>query len=602
MTIFLVVLLIALVGDVWAHVLPETFSVDAEKLPGFKLEWEASLEMHAGVISVEDSDDNSDGNDKAGLFFWDFVVPDSRVDSKSNRPLVVWLNGGPGCSSMDGALMEIGPLRVVGDKELEWNKGWFDKADLVFIDQPVGTGFSPTSESTPYDTTLVDSTSHLLKFLHSYFDIFNLDGKYDSIIVAGESYAGQYVPHLARALKDDTRFGDKVDTILLGNAWLDPNLQSLAYVPYALDTGIVDPQKNDRSFSYLLSLQDQCQNVQNELDVSKVPFEASECENILTKLLIAYKPGPKRCINVYDVSKEDDYPQCGLNWPELLPATTAYLSLAQVQEALHVGGSGAWKECNNDVHRSFSPNNGNYGAALLSGLLDDGVRVNLFSGMNDLICNYLGTESVIRKYAQPYLAAHNYSLDTNPSKGIDKFTMDAEWVHSGNSAGSLWQRGNLTYVQVYNASHMVAYDVSDVSTGLLDLARRANNATVTVVTTGESPANKEGVDEGHAVQSAHGVHTLDAVLLAVVTSAVVCVILYLVYTWRGRPQRYSALANSRPSAYTRYAYEWMSGSGGSGGSARKKRVHWIDEEDVDEDGVVDDVELDSVPVVPADKV
>ncbi|TID13285.1 hypothetical protein CANINC_004971 [Pichia inconspicua] len=569
--ILLSVLLVALVGNVWANILPESFDVDVEALPGFKREWASVLEMHAGVISVEEGEE-SDGN--AGLFFWDFRQNSSSGNTCGSRPLVVWLNGGPGCSSMDGALMEIGPLRVADSgHELEWNKGWFEKADLVFIDQPVGTGFSPTSESTPYDTTLVDSTAHLMKFMHRYFDIFHLDS-YESIIVAGESYAGQYVPHLARALKDDSRFSSKVDTVLLGNAWLDPNLQSLAYVPYVLDTGVVDPQSDKSSFSYLLSLQDQCQNIQNEEDVSKIPFEAKECENILNKLLMSYKPGPKRCINVYDVSKDDSYPQCGTSWPELLPATTTYLSLAEVQEALHVSGNGMWKECNNDVHRSFTPRNGNYGASLISSLLNDGVHVNLFSGMNDLICNYLGTEAVIRKYAQPYLIAHNYTINTSPSRGIDKFEMDAEWIHSGETAGALWQRGNLTYVQVANASHMVAYDVSEASIGILDLARRANNGTV--VKTGENSAVE--------TQSSRNAYRVDAIILAVSTAIVVCVLVYAVYVWRTRPQRYSALANSRPSAYTRYAYEWMAGSGGS---SRKKRVHWIDE--------TDDLELASLP-------
>ena len=56
---------------------------------------------------------------------------------------MIWLNGGPGCSSMDGALMEVGPYRVTEDQKLIENKGsWHEFANLLFVDQPVGTGFS----------------------------------------------------------------------------------------------------------------------------------------------------------------------------------------------------------------------------------------------------------------------------------------------------------------------------------------------------------------------------------------------------------------------------------------------------------------------------
>lgn len=56
---------------------------------------------------------------------------------------VIWLNGGPGCSSMDGALMEVGPFRVTEDQTLVNNEGsWHEFANLLFVDQPVGTGFS----------------------------------------------------------------------------------------------------------------------------------------------------------------------------------------------------------------------------------------------------------------------------------------------------------------------------------------------------------------------------------------------------------------------------------------------------------------------------
>lgn len=73
------------------------------------------------------------------LFFWQ--VQNNHIDAKERT--VIWLNGGPGCSSMDGALMEVGPYRLKDDKTLEKNPGsWHEFANLLFVDQPVGTGFS----------------------------------------------------------------------------------------------------------------------------------------------------------------------------------------------------------------------------------------------------------------------------------------------------------------------------------------------------------------------------------------------------------------------------------------------------------------------------
>lgn len=73
------------------------------------------------------------------LFFWH--AQNNHIDAKQRT--VIWLNGGPGCSSMDGALMEVGPYRMKDDKNLEKNPGsWHEFANLLFVDQPVGTGFS----------------------------------------------------------------------------------------------------------------------------------------------------------------------------------------------------------------------------------------------------------------------------------------------------------------------------------------------------------------------------------------------------------------------------------------------------------------------------
>lgn len=60
---------------------------------------------------------------------------------------IFWLNGGPGCSSMDGALLETGPFRIDENEKVIYNNGsWHKFGDIIYVDQPAGTGFSFTNE------------------------------------------------------------------------------------------------------------------------------------------------------------------------------------------------------------------------------------------------------------------------------------------------------------------------------------------------------------------------------------------------------------------------------------------------------------------------
>lgn len=102
------------------------------------------------------------------LFFWHYQ---NRHIANKQRT-VLWLNGGPGCSSMDGALMEIGPYRVARDGQLTYNNGsWDEFANLLFVDQPVGTGFSYVNTDS-YLHELDQMTDHFMVFLEKWFALF----------------------------------------------------------------------------------------------------------------------------------------------------------------------------------------------------------------------------------------------------------------------------------------------------------------------------------------------------------------------------------------------------------------------------------------------
>ena len=102
------------------------------------------------------------------MFFWHFQ--NQHIANKQRT--VIWLNGGPGCSSEDGALMEIGPYRLKDDHTLEYNDGsWNEFANVMFVDNPVGTGFSYVNTDS-YLHELDEMADQFVIFLEKWFALF----------------------------------------------------------------------------------------------------------------------------------------------------------------------------------------------------------------------------------------------------------------------------------------------------------------------------------------------------------------------------------------------------------------------------------------------
>ncbi|CDW85332.1 serine carboxypeptidase [Stylonychia lemnae] len=145
--------------------------------------------MYAGTLNVS-LQDTHDHN----LFYWHF-----KNTSLTDPPLVFWMNGGPGSSSMFGLFLEHGPLKVtrtgegMDDFSLGLNEkgSWLDIADLVYIDQPVGTGFSFGNF---YIDRMETGAEHFVKFVTKFLKAYP-EYKNREIYLSGESYAGKYLPH-----------------------------------------------------------------------------------------------------------------------------------------------------------------------------------------------------------------------------------------------------------------------------------------------------------------------------------------------------------------------------------------------------------------------
>lgn len=481
-------------GNVGVDDLKSHFLVDYKQIPGLeKMDNKQGVipQMYAGHISTmfpdlkQNKDDDIIPSD-FGYFFWKFQEQSlRRVDdnNEDERPLILWFNGGPGCSSMDGALVESGPFRIDDKGNAVINPGsWHTRGDLVFIDQPIGTGFSSFSqpEKKYYENDLNEISLRLIEFLGKYFEIFPEDLQKD-IILAGESYAGQYIPYFASAIheynrnvtssKDENIQTYNLKSLLIGNGWIDPATQSLSYLPFAMENGLID--RNSPTFNELLKQHESCQNKINSVEGNNAEsstFEFPECSKIIEKLIAitseTNENEQKSCINVYNYDLKDAFPACGMNWPQDISNVEKFFTQESVQKALHIDKKweNKWKECRSDVDKNLLNKGMKQSVHLLPDLLQDGIEIILFNGDKDLICNNKGILDTID------------NLNWGGSKGFTDETEDYQWIYRNHetgideNAGFIKYDKNLTFISVFNASHMVPHDKGDVSRGIVDIS------------------------------------------------------------------------------------------------------------------------------------
>lgn len=410
-------------------------------------------EMHAGQLEIHPENNTH-------YFFWRFSEIEKTPDS-ANRT-IFWLNGGPGCSSMDGALMETGPFHINRQLEVESNPGsWHKKGDIVFVDQPAGTGFSFADV---YDHELGQVAWDFLVFMDRYFTMFP-DDLGNEIVLAGESYAGQYIPYIARAILDTNEAGRanyRLKGLLIGNGYISPNEQSLSYIPFSLQAGFLS--KDTPGFENVLAQHEKCQDAvaqTHKVDVASSYGVVSQvCDRVLNAILEVTRNSEagrfSECINMYDYSLKDLYPSCGMNWPPDLVWVNPFLRSDDVMVNLNLENKKTWHECDGKVSSTLKGRNSEPSVKLLPALLEQ-IEIVLFHGNKDIICNYMGAEEMIK------------NLEWNGAQGFSDLAVQQDWFHNNTLEGYVRSDRNLTFVNVFDSSHMVPFDKPEASRGIIDM-------------------------------------------------------------------------------------------------------------------------------------
>ncbi len=198
----------------------------------------------AGLIPLNDGDD---------MFYWLF----RSKGTPDTDPLVLWLTGGPGCASEVALFFENGPYTINDDLSLNPNAfSWNKISNLLYIDQPVGTGFS-SAKITHYDRTEEEIAANVELFLTRFLEE-NPEYLGRDFYITGESYAGHYIPAIAyHFVKEVSDLGVNFKGIAIGNGWVDPYVQYPQYAEFAYENGLI----GDNEYAILKAGFSKCQNV-----------------------------------------------------------------------------------------------------------------------------------------------------------------------------------------------------------------------------------------------------------------------------------------------------------------------------------------------------
>ncbi|EPS35383.1 hypothetical protein H072_11220 [Dactylellina haptotyla CBS 200.50] len=386
-------------------------------------------------------------NDKH-LFFWFF---ESRSKPKED-PVILWLNGGPGCSSMLGLFTVLGPSlldpKIGGLKRNPYS--WNNNASILFLDQPVNTGFS-YSKSNPVNNT-VAAGKDVYALLTLFFQKFPQYSKQD-FHIAGESYAGHYIPVFAQEILShkpkDRDFNLK--SIMIGNGIVDALTQSAYFQPMACGEGGIPSILDPAACRTLNVTSQKCTKLLS--DCYKAP-DTNKCAHAQKFCAEgARDPFAKSGYSLYDMRQNCATPavNCGTEykWVSSYFNKTGFLDAIGAETI-------PWQACNDPVDQRFTEV-GDWAMPYhqyLPSILEK-IPVLIYAGDTDYICNWLGNKAWTEK------------LEWKGKSEYNRAEMKPFKLKDGKQVGETKGAMGLTFTRVYQAGHMVPADQPEAALALL---------------------------------------------------------------------------------------------------------------------------------------
>ncbi|KAL2328559.1 hypothetical protein Fmac_021986 [Flemingia macrophylla] len=384
------------------------------------------LGHHAGYYSLPHS--------KAARMFYFFFESRNRKDD----PVVIWLTGGPGCGSELALFYENGPFHFANNLSLIWNDfGWDQASNILFVDQPTGTGFSYSSDESDIRQDETGVSNDLYDFLQEFFKA-HPDFVKNDFYITGESYAGHFIPAFASRINQANKQNQGIHINLkgfaMGNGLTNPGIQYPAYPDFALDNKII----TNATYDEIQKIVPDCEQATKTCEAQggqSCSTALDTCQNIFELILSDAKD-----INYYDIRKKCEGSLCyDFGKVEIL------LNQENVKSALGVGSDLQFISCSDTVHDALNEDWMKNWEVGIPSLLEDGIKVLVYAGEEDLICNWLGNSRWV------------HSMEWSGQKAFAT-SPTLTFVVDGVEAGSLNSYGPLSFLKVYEAGHLVPMD------------------------------------------------------------------------------------------------------------------------------------------------
>jgi len=398
--------------------------------------------MHSGFFTIDPSI-------QSNTFFWFSKA----IEGDEDAPILLWLQGGPGASSLFGLFTEVGPFNVdangnIVERAISWNKDYH----MLFLDNPIGTGFSFTNDPSGYATNQSTIGSNLFEALSQFFQLFPELQKND-FYVTGESYAGKYVPSCAYAIHEmnaQLPESERINLkgISIGDGAMDPPSQLGGdFGSLLFNLGMIDSNERGVFDNYQKMIKG---HVDANDPVSAFRVFDEMLNGDLTPYPSYYANVTGMKTNYFNFEQSPDGSSLSQNY------FIDWLDTPNVREQIHVGEV-PYAVLNQTVE-TYLLHDWFVGVVdSLVTLLNNDYKVLIYSGQNDIILGPALTEPFLRS-----LAWKGQKRYTHTKKEI--WTIEK----TGDLAGYTKTVDHFTYAVVRGAGHMVPGDQPERAIDLLN--------------------------------------------------------------------------------------------------------------------------------------
>lgn len=399
--------------------------------PNFCENRNLKVKQYSGYLSIEEN--------LKSFFYWFFESRHEPLEA----PTVFWFSGGPGASSMLALLAENGPCKVLPNaKKFQYNPySWTESANMVWVDQPSGTGFSHGTESSDEIKSETDVALDMYLFIQSFRNKFPEYA--NSIYLVGESFGGHYVTAIAhKIVQMNTHIKFELENstyiplmgIAIGNGMTNTLEQIKWYPQMALRSSIVNQSVYEHMESMVPKISEAVRACEqsNDADQCTDAFELYSDTMMNPLIQTGVNLYDLRLKKPYDFSAIDDF----LNDPSTMKELDAQKSWVAVNTTV-------WQQLAPiDFLHSFE--------SLIPSLLDKKIKVLIYAGDQDYMCNWLGIRAWTSKLEWEGQDAFNIAPTQQWDGGTAKFYK------------------NFAFVTVANSGHMVPMDQPENSLKLFN--------------------------------------------------------------------------------------------------------------------------------------